>query len=327
MYTGVGQGTGLSITGGGALVAGAWYHLAVVFNGTTATLYVNGVASAAGNPTVCVPGSAGPLAIAARADVAFQWSGSADEVAFFTSVLSASVIQSRYEAATTNAAGYATQILASTPAGDWRLDEPAYAVPDPSTPPVAANSGTAGATANGKYSVYSQPGSASAPDAGFGAGNYACGLNANGLPTSIGLGNPAELNFTGPITLMAWSKPTATDGLRNIISHGFRESPSHELQMRISGGAYDVGSWEPGEGVPSPAGMATADIGTWTFLVGTCDGTQRSLYRNGALVATNAGPRGAVLVDADWAIGSRGTGTERYFQGTLDGLGGPGKWL
>src|SRR6185369_15729216 len=73
------------------------------------------------------------------------WNGTADEVAFYPSALSASDVAAHNAAVTTNAAGYATQVLASSPAGYWRLGEsvPVYA--------VATNSGSLGATANGRY--------------------------------------------------------------------------------------------------------------------------------------------------------------------------------
>jgi hypothetical protein len=306
-------------TPAGTIVAGSWHHVVCVADATTLRVYVNGtqVATTTYSGTF-TPNLVQPFCFGTRYDTGFPLDGAMDEVALYPTALSASQVQANYNAATANPAGYRNLVLGLNPLSYWRLEEPYYVEPDPGTLPVAANSGTAGSAANGRYSVYSQPGTASAPYAGFGAGNYACGLNTGGMPTSIVLGNPPELNFTGPITLMAWIKPTATDGLRNIIAHGHRTDPNQELQLRINGGIYDVGSWEPGEGASSPAGMATADIGRWTFLVGTYADGLWSLYRNGSLIATNAGTRGSVTVDADWAIGARGTGTERYFAGTLD---------
>ena len=39
-------------------------------------------------------------------------------------------------------------------------------------------------------------------------------LGFNGTNANIGLGNPAALNFAGRITMAAWVRPLATDGLR-----------------------------------------------------------------------------------------------------------------
>ena len=45
-------------------------------------------------------------------------------------------------------------------------------------------------------------------------------LRCNGTNAYVDLGNPTNLNISGTITIQAWIKPTATDGLRAIIEHG-----------------------------------------------------------------------------------------------------------
>jgi hypothetical protein len=67
-----------------------------------------------------------------------------DEPTFYTNALSASQVAAHHAAATTNAAGYAAQILAQHPAGYWRFDETL-------NPPVAANSGSLGSACDGVY--------------------------------------------------------------------------------------------------------------------------------------------------------------------------------
>jgi YD repeat-containing protein len=42
------------------------------------------------------------------------------------------------------------------------------------------------------------------------------------------------------------------------------------------------------------------------------------MSRNGQLMASAAHATGAVAVNGNWAIGARGTGTERFFQGAID---------
>src|SRR5262249_24786592 len=118
------------------MVAGTYYHVVITFDGTNAKAYVNSVLLATGQPTSYVPGTNGVLSIGVRSDGGFFWSGNADEVAFYGSVLSSSQIAAHYSAATTNAAGYANQVLTANPLAYFRLDE--------AGDPFAANLGTLG---------------------------------------------------------------------------------------------------------------------------------------------------------------------------------------
>jgi hypothetical protein len=65
--------------------------------------------------------------------------------------------------------------------------------------------------------------------------------------------------------------------------------------------------------------MPATDVGQWVYLSGVYNGSQWLLYRDGVLVATSGSTtQGALQVsNTDWAIGARGTGTERFFQGSI----------
>ncbi len=143
-------------------------------------------------------------------------------------------------------------------------------------------------------------------------------LELDGQDDCALLGDPENLKLSGPITLAAWIRPTATDGLRDIIAKGYTTSPSNgEIFLRINNGRYEVGSWDGGAYMVGAAG-ASGDVGQWVHLAGMYDGTLWKLYRNGELIASQAGAKGAIPVGAGWAIGARGTGTERFFAGRLD---------
>jgi hypothetical protein len=309
-----------AVTSPAGLLMSGWTHVVGVVDGANVILYVNGqsVGSTAWSGTF-TPNVIQPIGIGTRYDTGFPQDGSMDDVAIYGVALSANDVKAHYDAAITNAAGYATQILAANPVGYWRLNEPAYTPPDPSTLPVAANSGTLGAAANGTEYPGVTAKVAGPPYSGLGAGNYACQFD--GLRGYVDCGNPDGLNFVGQITMMAWVKPTATDGLRNIVSHGYQTSPNNaELGLRINGGNYEVWSWGVGNSpgvynIPVPP----ADIGNWVFLAGTYDGTTWHLYRDGVELGSTTDLTGAIVVsDTDWAIGARGTGTERFFQGGID---------
>jgi hypothetical protein len=335
----VGGYAGICTASGANASLGVWQHIVATYDGATARLYVNGTqvgttAAAVANwtrntemalrmggtglqgnlsdgPLISVPGYAGNR----------QFDGWLDEVAVYPTLLSASQIKAHFDAATTNNAGYGTQILADGPAGYWHLDEPAVTAPNPSTFPVLANSGSLGSAADATNtwgSLTAQPGSGYA---GLGLGNKACLMN--GEAGGITVKDAPGLHFSGNITMMAWVKPAVKDFFRDIIAHGWAGNKA-ETFLRISRNNGDV---FPNQGYgdgnnyyevgvsdgniyydaayyPIPAG----DIGNWVFIAGTFDGANWNLFRNGKLVASipaDPSDTGALDVTNAWTIGSR----------------------
>jgi hypothetical protein len=142
-------GTKAAVSPAGLLTAN-WTHVVGVVDGVNILLYVNGqmVGSSSWSGTF-TPNTAQSIGIGTRYDAGFPQDGTMNEVAIYASALSANDVEAHYQAATTNASGYATQILAASPVGYWRLNE----APDPW--PVAANSGTLGTAVNGGYHYWS----------------------------------------------------------------------------------------------------------------------------------------------------------------------------
>ena len=163
-----------------------------------------------------------------------------------------------------------------------------------------------------------------------------------GLGVFVFLNNPSGLNIFGQITLEAWVIPDAVQGdPARIISHGpptlsdFLTAPpddavtnSSEVFLRLEGGGanYVVGSSEFTNGIGATTYTASypvppADLGgsNWVHLVGTYDGANWKLYRNGTPVANNAAAVGALTVNnGDWAIGATGNGWADNFAGAVD---------
>ncbi|MBN1887617.1 MAG: Ig-like domain-containing protein [Thermoflexales bacterium] len=139
----------------------------------------------------------------------------------------------------------------------------------------------------------------------------------DGTDDYIALGNPSNLPAAGNISLVAWIKPGASSGTQAIIEHGYSLSPPGEVFLRLSGGYYQVGSWD-GMAHMAQYAIPAGDLEHWTHLAGVYDGSYWILYRNGVEVARQASSVGAVPVNADWAVGARGGGGERYFKGLID---------
>ena len=145
-------------------------------------------------------------------------------------------------------------------------------------------------------------------------------VSLNGTSQSVDLGNPAALQITGQITIAAWVKATATNGIRNILNKGHAFSPNGEITLRIVDGQYQGGSWNGANHIAvSAAGQAASDVGQWVHLAIVYDGSATwRLYRNGTQIGSTVDGTGAVAVGANWAIGARGGGGERFFAGTID---------
>lgn len=141
-------------------------------------------------------------------------------------------------------------------------------------------------------------------------------LSFDGRSAYVDLGQPPALDFTGNVTVEAWIRPRTTGGLHNILAHGYTDSPPGELYFRILAGNYQVGSWN-GMSHGASAPIPPEDAGQWVHLGGVYDGTHWRLYRNGQEVASTPDPVGVVPVNAPWAIGARGGGSERFFDGDI----------
>ena len=114
----------INITDSDTVLTNTWYHLMATYDGTNANFYVNGALAGTGASTAYTPNTTVPMGLGSRGDNAFYFAGTVDEAAVYPSVLPTNAAAAHYAAVSTNAAGYAAQILASHPLGYWRLDEP-----------------------------------------------------------------------------------------------------------------------------------------------------------------------------------------------------------
>ncbi len=329
---------------------GQWTYIVGEFDGTNASLYING---ALASTAASVPGGFQP-------NFSFQfrigaspfygntgisgylpgpgnrgWDGWVDEVAVYATLLTSNQVSAHFAAVTTNNAGYHTQILADNPTAYFPFEEPTYTAPSPSSFPVSIDSGSLGAADNGTNtlgSLIDQPG---IPLAGFEAANHSAWYDGETGSLVLATNDPALDNFFSsaqPVSYVAWINPTDLSGFRTILEQGYDTGTGFENYFRIC----DTWDWE-GLGEPfvpyyevgcfdgayehATFPVPPGDVGNWVFLVGTWDGTEWSLYRDGNLidqVTNGAGPI-AVPNTPPWSVGSiSNPGDEGwYFRGSL----------
>jgi hypothetical protein len=154
MYNHNGGNTACQLTVNSTLVPGTWYHVAVVYDGTNAWLYTNGVLAANGPVTGFYPCvTARGMFVGARTDLngGTQFLGSMDELAIYTNVLTAAQVLADYNAGTTASPpqSYTSLVSSRNPLLYYRLDDPALTG---SGPTYAANLGSLGSANNGVIS-------------------------------------------------------------------------------------------------------------------------------------------------------------------------------
>ena len=274
MYNQNGTSTSLDITGGPAPVAGTWYHVVAVYDGTTAKVYVNGAQAASGTPTGFVPSAGGPFYIGGRSDNNFWWAGSADEVAIYNKALSATAIAAHYQNGTSATPGtpYDQVILADAPIAYYRLDEPAYTPPD--SLPVAVNAGTTAVANDGSYNPgVNNLGAGPQPPtySGFAADNTDASFNGN----AGYVGTPFNMNDMTEFTITGWIKRGAVHSGRGGY---FGQNDLFEIGDADSGANIEIWINAYGTNIKIPYPFKDNEWGSLA-LVG--DATHTVLYTNG----------------------------------------------
>jgi len=320
-------------------------HVVGEFDGSTVYLYLNGVLATATpvtggpfHPNTLFPTRIGGTSIggseyedangsAVEGSGNRGWDGWVDEFAVYNTLLSSNTVMAHYTAGSSSPSTYHALVLASSPVGYWDLDESAYTTPSV-TNTIAADSGSlADLGTNTLGAVDDQPG---VPGTGDKSVFYNGALGSLVLDTAT----TNLLDVAGQqISLVAWINPLSFEDIEDIIAQGYDETTYSENFLRVgdsfdwayfqddsSGGNYnpavvpggvyyEVGAFTGGAPgyvsavFPAPPG----DIGHWVFLVGTYDGTNWNLYRNGSLAASFTDPLalGPAEVDLPWAVGSR----------------------
>ncbi len=230
----------IDATGTSAIATNTWVHLAATYNGSTLTLYVNGVQAATRAITGAIVTSTLPLRIGGSAAWGEYFAGRIDEVRIYNRALSASEIQTDMN----------TPVGAAGPTPDFSL----------STAP-ASQTVTQGNTAN--YTVT------------IGAVNGFSGivnLSASGLPANTtATFSPTTVTGGGSATMTVTTGASTPTGSRTLTITG----ASGALTRTATVGLVVTGAPTPDFTVSSTPGSQTVTQGgvaSYTVTIGAVNG-------------------------------------------------------
>jgi hypothetical protein len=257
------------------LPLGSWYHLVLTYDGTTATLYRNGVAIT-NAPAAYVANVSGPFTVGSRSDNNFYWPGDAAEVAMYGSALSAAQVATHYSAATTTPASYVTTVQADSPLVYYRFRE--------AMNPMAANLGSRGTAADGIYVYNAKPGVTGPvppPFAGFQSTNKAVAFDGAGS----GVVRIPALNInTNTLTITAWVKATNSQPLGAGLVVCRAGTTAAGLIIDGVYGGYGLGyAWADADGAynwspSSDSGLPQLPDSEWAFVGLVVQPSQAEIY-------------------------------------------------
>ncbi len=338
LYTGSGGGIAANGTlDGGSPSPGLWDHVAMVWDGTNASLYVDGVLTAGPNavPTFAPMIPTRQAMLGFRTDFSFPWAGSMADVAVYTNVLSQSVLLSHYQNATNTASApgsYETLVQTLNPLLFLRLNDAAY---DSSVPqPSAQNLGSLGSPAYDATYWLGQAIVPGVPFAGFASNHTA--VNFDGLAYVIsGVSNAGVM--IPPLTGVVVNQLTFTGWFYNrteefrpfsLFTQRAADDSSDWLALWFTSPTALATSWSTtnggttGEWQVNYAQSLNPPIEAWSFVAAVWSPTNTTIYLNGVSSSLTEAQIGGLRGFRDFgALGPLWLGFDAYPHGSgLDGI-------
>jgi len=260
---------------------GTWVHLTLTFDGTTATLYTNGVVADQGTPLAnaaglrYVPNSDSVFTVGCRSSLNFFWPGQAAEAAMYPIALSPTRVAAHYSAATSAPSTYAATVLADAPVLYDRYQAP--------TQPLAANLGDLGSAGNGLYLADAFAGAAGPRTPtypGFDGVNKAPAFDAGGGAVRL----PAFNFNTNTITISGWVNASNLQHTAAGIVVSDAGSTYAGLTIDAVSGGLGLGyvwnndpntyNWSP----TTDAGLTSLPDSNWAFVALVVQPTEAEIY-------------------------------------------------
>ncbi len=140
-------------------------------------------------------------------------------------------------------------------------------------------------------------------------------LYFNGTDDYVNIGSGTSLDQTSQVSVSAWVYPTNNTGWYVIFQRG--DGTPNGYRLKIS----NTSKWAFNPDASGSWTYSTDDaaINTWSYVVGTWDGTTTKLYVNGVLVSTTSDSGTPTSTAGEVAnIGSYGNGAGQLFPGQID---------
>ncbi|MES2476602.1 MAG: LamG-like jellyroll fold domain-containing protein [Verrucomicrobiota bacterium] len=307
----VNGGAEQTLTSTAALTPGIWTHVAVTLNGTTATLYLNGVSVASAAVTIrpdqllaanTATGLQHNYLAKSGGDVLPRFRGALDDVRFYGAVLSAADIAALQPASSVTTAGTLHVDLRATD----------------------ASAGTATWINNGSLGHFTRIGTPTKTTvANIPAVQFSGSGQAYTGPNTI-----ADLDGSSDRSIEVWAyNPTLADE-ETTVSWAYRGGAPDGSQMAFNFGSHPVwgAATHWGGGYDTSWGGAPPSAGGWHHLAYTYDGgTSVRIYLDGELTNTRAlnGPLAtwaAQAINIACQRSSAGGTRANYFSGSINSV-------
>jgi hypothetical protein len=302
-------------------IPNGWEHVVFTYDGTTVRFFMNGQFLTNGTASY-VPDTWSPLCVGAGrlgqntlGTTGYRlFSGSLDEVALYSNILSDADILAHYQAGTnaSPATPYKQLVLNDNPLVYYRMDAPTYTTPTADTYPALVNYGSS--VVVGTYPPNTVPGLVLGPSA-LGTNHVAAPVN--GLNAAVDAGFVPQFNRTNgqPVTAAIWYRGYPSDNrVQGIMGRG---DSSWRFKVDLNGKAH----WASGDNGGEIISAATINDGNWHFLAGVYDGSQNFLYVDGALDGSAAATGNITGNSSDVLLGGApdyiATTNEQYLAGSV----------
>ena len=256
---------------------GAWHYLAATYDGSTATLYLDGVAMGSGSLSMNTSASQG-LWLGDAQDGAGAFPGSLDEEAVYAAALTAAQISTHWRsgvgASSCPAAPggrYPSSVMSDSPLRYFRLGE--------ATGPVATDSASTTGCQPATYNTGAVhgPGGLVTDTSGSAGSPSPAATIALAPSTSLPSGASAR-------TIEVWEKTTGT-GTYSLASYGATTTNQY-VSLNLNGA--NTISFDGWVNYVAANTTPSAEDGNWHQVAATYDGTTAVLYLDGSQVGTGS---------------------------------------